>query len=49
MYLNTERVVFEVLQKSQVPTGEDMLMNAFASGKPYQTSVTDETFTKHIK
>lgn len=24
-------------------------MNAFASGKPYQTSTTDETFIKHIK
>lgn len=49
MYLNAERAVFEVLQRSQVPTGGDTLMNAFASGKPYQTSVTDETFIKHIK
>lgn len=30
-------------------TGGDMLMTPFASGKPYQTSVTDETFIKHIK
>lgn len=32
-----------------MPSGEDMLMNAFASGKPYQTTVSEATFIKHIK
>lgn len=32
-----------------MPSGEDMLMTVFASGKPYQTSVSEETYTKRIK